>query len=422
MPSQNERSQGGPSLIRADGSLVVPRLERVILRSSDNKKEAWLQDFIRANPRILPVEEVDAVFGPPISVGREVAIASGSIDNLLLSPSGYLTIVETKLWRNPQALREVVAQIMDYAKEISGWSFDDLDGIVRGYNRKYERCDDGVLATLSKRGGRPIEGLDESSLVDTVGRNLREGRFMLLVVGDGIRENVERMVDDFLSKAPLLRFTWALMELQLFRTVIGQEELHLVIPRRVARTKEIPRTVITVKTEGVGGSIRCDVAAAQTEHAGGRSAARFNLTAEAFFEALEKRATPAEVNFARNVFADFDGKDDYAVEMKQANLAVKLPDPSGGSVNVSIFQIDTSGRLSIGSMPGQLKRLRISEETAHDYGRNLARLLGTSYSEKTTFLRPSPKLRDVEPHYEEFVSLVRRTVSKIKEESVERTR
>ena len=57
-------------------------------------------------------------FSPPRTVGREVLTAAGLIDVLYVSPAGLVTIVETKLWRNPEARREVVGQILDYAKEL----------------------------------------------------------------------------------------------------------------------------------------------------------------------------------------------------------------------------------------------------------------------------------------------------------------
>lgn len=34
--------------------------------------------------------------------------------------------MECKLWRNPQARREVLAQILEYASLLRGWSYGDL--------------------------------------------------------------------------------------------------------------------------------------------------------------------------------------------------------------------------------------------------------------------------------------------------------
>jgi hypothetical protein len=38
---------------------------------------------------------------------------------------------EAKLWRNPEARRQVVGQVLDYAKELARWSYEELQGAVR---------------------------------------------------------------------------------------------------------------------------------------------------------------------------------------------------------------------------------------------------------------------------------------------------
>ena len=40
--------------------------------------------------------------------------------------SGYPWAREFKLWRNPHARREVIGQILDYAKDLASWSYEDL--------------------------------------------------------------------------------------------------------------------------------------------------------------------------------------------------------------------------------------------------------------------------------------------------------
>ena len=78
-----------------------------------------MQEILFRYPLLLPIKEVDESFCPLISLGREIA----GIDNLYISPTGLLTIVETKLWRNPEAHRTVVAQILDYAKKLNLWDY-----------------------------------------------------------------------------------------------------------------------------------------------------------------------------------------------------------------------------------------------------------------------------------------------------------
>jgi hypothetical protein len=71
--------------------------------------------IVHNKPNILSVFEIETGFMPLIPIGREVSTVAGYIDNLFISPEGYLSIVETKLWRNPEARREVIGQILDTA-------------------------------------------------------------------------------------------------------------------------------------------------------------------------------------------------------------------------------------------------------------------------------------------------------------------
>ena len=92
--------------------------------------EDWLQKLVFSHPETLPVSYIDPAFAPLIPIGREVPTEAGPMDALYLSPDGALVILEAKLWRNPQARREVVGQIIDYATAVAKWSFDDLDSVA----------------------------------------------------------------------------------------------------------------------------------------------------------------------------------------------------------------------------------------------------------------------------------------------------
>jgi hypothetical protein len=50
-----------------------------------------------------------------------MATPAGPLDALFINRHGALGLVKCKLWRNPQARREVVGQILDYAKELARW-------------------------------------------------------------------------------------------------------------------------------------------------------------------------------------------------------------------------------------------------------------------------------------------------------------
>lgn len=131
MITNGNRRNGQPIFIQ---NATAKNLVRHPLEGRDFTEE-WIQKLIYNHPSILPKNDIESSFGPLISIGREIPTAVGFLDNLYVSHDGYLTIVETKLWRNPQARREVVGQIIDYAKELSKWTFTDLDNAVVSFSR-----------------------------------------------------------------------------------------------------------------------------------------------------------------------------------------------------------------------------------------------------------------------------------------------
>src|SRR3546814_9582121 len=95
--------------------------------------ENWLQTLIHDHPAILPVSDIEPGFGDLIAAAREVPCGHGYIDNLYLTPSGDIVLVETKLWRNSQMRREVVAQALDYVAALSRMGYEAFEtAVTRG--------------------------------------------------------------------------------------------------------------------------------------------------------------------------------------------------------------------------------------------------------------------------------------------------
>jgi len=234
------RQHGTPVLLTAGG---LVRATQMPLGDGDYT-ESWLQNLLVEHPDMLPVDEIASGFSPLVPAGTEIGCVSGSIDNLFISPSGGITVVETKLWRNPEARREVVAQIVDYAQALSTWTYEDLSGAVRAavaHDATDWSLYEHVQQSVSVQGqARPTE----DAFVDQVARCLDEGRFLLLIVGDGIRRDAEAMVR-FLQRAPQLHFTLALIEVAVYELPNGDR---LLVPRTTARTEAISRAVVQVET------------------------------------------------------------------------------------------------------------------------------------------------------------------------------
>src|SRR5829696_1749125 len=166
----------------------VSRARKVPLGDTRGRNEAWLQELLFSQPDILPVSNIDASFGPLLPLCRELRTEAGPVDLAFINATGRLTLVECKLWRNPEARRKVVAQVLDYARAISKWSYADLQRQVS-------------IAT-GKQGNLPFERaqavnptLVEHHFADAVMRTLRSGRFLLLIAGDGIREDVGALAE-----------------------------------------------------------------------------------------------------------------------------------------------------------------------------------------------------------------------------------
>jgi hypothetical protein len=224
-----------PKLVLTGADGIEPAiLERVPLASS-GRNEAWLRDFLLRHPETLPAAEIDPAYADPVPVCRELGTPAGPIDALFINRHGALTIVECKLWRNPQARREVVGQILDYAKELARWHYEDLQ---REVSRSLRRSGNALYDLVADQ----YPATDEATFVDAVGRNLRLGRFLLLVAGDGIREGTEAIVQ-FMHGHTGMRFTFGLVEMAGYELPEGQL---LVQPRVLARTVGLERTVIRV--------------------------------------------------------------------------------------------------------------------------------------------------------------------------------
>lgn len=231
----NEKMNKKPVIV-SNG--IVKKLNKILL-NSNTFKESWLQEILYAEPSILPTNEIDSVYSNLIPIGREISVPSGFIDNFYISSKGYLVVVETKLWRNPESRREVVGQILDYAKDIQQWDYEDLNNIY------YKNNDKNLFDVFVEKGYYSKE--DEADFIDIVTKNITNARFLLMIVGDGIREGVEKMVS-FLNNNPTMQYKFALCELEVYELENGER---LVIPNLTLKTNIIERGVLRIVNNNI---------------------------------------------------------------------------------------------------------------------------------------------------------------------------
>lgn len=229
-----------PIVITPDGRSV--RLQRISMGSSsgsDRFDENWLQETLFRNPTLLPIDEIDPAYESCIPVCRELSTPAGPLDLLYVTPKGRLVIVETKLWRNPEARRAVVTQALDYAKELAEWEYEDLAAAVARANK-------GNADALFNAAKAAAPDLAMQAFIDHVTVTLRTGRFLILIVGDGIREGVHALTD-FLDRFGSLEFTFGLVEVGVYQhPEIGR----VVQPRILAKSLIVKRSIVTFAQPG----------------------------------------------------------------------------------------------------------------------------------------------------------------------------
>jgi hypothetical protein len=154
----------------------------------DAVSEADIKTLVHAHPACLPIAEIDPMFSGPVPICTELNTSAGPIDIFMVTPSGLPVLVECKLWRNPEGRREVVGQILDYAKELSRWSSSDLQ---REVSRRLKRDGNSLLEMV----WAVDPGIDEIRSTMRSQQTSGADGSPFLIVGDGIREGVEAIAE-----------------------------------------------------------------------------------------------------------------------------------------------------------------------------------------------------------------------------------
>lgn len=364
--------------------------------------ENYLQENLHKSPGILPIEELDGSFAPLVSLGREIT----NIDNLFISPTGNITLVETKLWRNPEATRTVVAQVLEYAARLKKWTYADLENNSRGALAPAPIGSESLYDFVGSHF--PDEMPPEREFVDAVRRNLRDAKFLLLVVGDGIKENLEDILD--FHRQPQMLYKFGLVEIRVFESPAIPDG-RLLLPMVVAKTTEIERAIVRVLTTGpapVSVSVEAQVETPTT-------GARRTLSESLFFEEIKDEKT---VRLFQRLLA-FVPEIDAELTWGASAVSIRLPDPKEGKRMLTLFLLNTNGEISTGWLASQLSKVSIDEAISHDFVKKIAALFPgiTPHKKYPDSLSRSIKSSELEPKIDEFISIVRDTVAKIQQQA-----
>ena len=196
---------------------------------SEGSHQISPQQLLYENPNlILNIPELEMQSYENLIVAREYNTNRGPIDVLMITSNADIAIIETKLLRNPESHRAVVAQAIDYANAFYRQNARDL---IEGLNKSNYVVKE-ILAEL-KENDFWMAALD---------KNLNTGNFQLIILGDKIHPNVLGMVESIQS-APHMAFTIYLVELDPYA---DNNHSLFITPRVVSNTLEIERSVIRI--------------------------------------------------------------------------------------------------------------------------------------------------------------------------------
>ncbi len=383
------RSQAIPVLVGADNSKVA--LERVRLGAGLHD-ENWLQDLIHHHPEIIPMGDIEPGLGELVAAAREIPCRHGFIDNLYITPVGDIVLVETKLWRNAQMRREVVAQALDYVAALTAMDYDTFEAIVTKAQHGPQRLYDLVA-------DHP-EALHEPDFIDAVSLNLMRGRMVVLVLGDGIRRETEALSSLLQSHAGA-HFTFALVELAAWRK--ANDDI-LAVPNTLAKTVMIERGIVRIED----GKVEIDPAPVEARPK------PQSITMSDFLEKMAERQ--AGLPAAIGAFLDAIEPLGVYPDLKSSlNIKIDLPEREK-PVNFGYIQKN-----------GQLKTNPISwfgtpERVWRSYNETLAALIdGQAVTGEENYVsvdgKSAPRIEQLLPaHHHAWVAAIKRVIQDLSEQ------
>jgi hypothetical protein len=403
------RRDGRPIWLQEGGMAQALRRVDIGSTATSGYDEEWLQALLHRQPTVFPIEQIETGFGDLIPLCRELPLMfgagrSGSLDNVFITSSGGLVLIEAKLWRNPQARREVVAQAMEYAG--AGFRMD-----YETFERTALKARQSELNRYTSiyelvRSHDPSAG--EPEFVEALSRNLARGRAVIAVVGDGIRDDIAPLTELLQSHAGQ-RFTFALVELGIFET--PQEAIRLIIPSVLAKTVLIERGVVRLQD----GAIRIEAErSSDTPVATGARRRAVSIGEDEFYELLAQR-DPGAPGLLRGFLEKADRIGVYVD--RQAGLNLKHEGASERPLNLGTVRKD--GFLDTGpaSWWGRLNEANAYNAALADaIGGKIGPLKQNTECALRTADDKTPRLTDLLPDYEDvWVSAMERYIAALVE-------
>ena len=241
----------------------IPRSEYVLKTALElGFKEDWLQAAIVGQPELViaPCREAGSTDERWSYWARELQTPAGRIDILLVSESGRVAIVETKLSFNPERRRNVLAQLLDYATSLPEVDFANLPDPPK------------------TKSGEPCSAREE------IEQHIRDGDFLLILAADQIDPRALKLSRALLGEHLTMSWELAHVELSIYERQSAGEPRYLMVPHLRGVLVPEERQVVRVVVEG---SEKAKVIMERTTSGGGGDTRR-KWSETQFVEELER--------------------------------------------------------------------------------------------------------------------------------------
>lgn len=231
-----------PTIFSADFSSSNPKPTRThrMGRARDvGFDEIWLQAAIESDPELViaPCREGELTDEEWVFWAREFPVEPGSIDVLLLSESGRIAIIETKLSYNPEGRRSVLAQVLEYSIHLP-------------------------TVELSRLPAIPLVDGREFVDTETVHSRVQEADYLLIIAGDRLDSRAVKLSQSLLGRHLIRGWDLALVEVAVFEDLrVTERPEHLLVPHLRGALKPERRQVVRVIVEGDRTRVQVDPAA-----------------------------------------------------------------------------------------------------------------------------------------------------------------
>lgn len=161
------------------------------------KSESDMQQLVHEQPDIIltGIPEINPQFCPDTpritSLGREIPLTSGPIDNLYIDSNAIITFVECKRYGDTRLKREVYSQVINYASDMQNMLFNYSGNefieeffqlIKKGMDSRYSSFED-VLSELSKEPILSGKHIDDwrTQFIQRLENNIKIGAYRIVI-------------------------------------------------------------------------------------------------------------------------------------------------------------------------------------------------------------------------------------------------